>query len=108
MLGTQLYSEAELLNILNLPTPKGKKKGDASVLLGRELITAKLSIANGSDPTPVTAIVADADNLLSGFNGKLPYGVLSSSAVGKAMLHDEAVLVNFENGLLTPKCSRTR
>jgi kumamolisin len=108
MLGTQLYSEAELLTILNLPTPKGKKKGDASVLLGRELITAKLSIANGSDPTPVTAIIADADNLLSGFNGKLPYGVLSSSGVGKAMLHDEAVLVSFENGALTPKCSRTR
>jgi hypothetical protein len=103
MLGTESYSDAELLTILNTPSAKGKK-GDASLLLAHELITAKLNIANGSDPTPVNAIIADADKLLGEFGGKLPYSVVESSPAGQAMMHDEAVLVQYENGKLTPKC----
>ncbi|MBI4641609.1 MAG: hypothetical protein HY731_12995 [Candidatus Tectomicrobia bacterium] len=39
-------------------------KGNASVILAYQLIAAKLNIANGSDPTPVTATITAADNLL--------------------------------------------
>ena len=50
MLGSQTYTKAELLNILN--TPVG---GDASLNLAHQLIAAKLNIAAGSDPTPVSS-----------------------------------------------------
>ena len=50
MLGSQTYTKAELLAILN--TPGG---GDASMILAVQLIAAKLNIAAGSDPTPVAA-----------------------------------------------------
>ena len=68
------------------------------------LIAAKLNIANGSDPTPVSATIADADRLLSGFTGKLPYHVRPSSATGQAMVNDASVLESYNNGDLTPDC----
>jgi hypothetical protein len=39
------------------------------------LIAAKLNIANGSDPAPISSTITRADSLLSGFSGKLPYNV---------------------------------
>jgi hypothetical protein len=41
-----------------------------------------LNIANGSDPTLISSTLTHADSLLSGFNGKLPYNVKPSSAIG--------------------------
>ena len=67
MLGSQTYTKAELLDILNNPNIF-----DASILLAHQLIAAKLNIANGSDPTPVSSTMTHADSLLSMFNGKLP------------------------------------
>src|SRR5207247_888170 len=78
-LGNQAYAQAELLTLLTSPVA-----GDASVLLARQLIAAKLNIANGSDPTPIASTIADADGLLSGFAGKLPDGVAPSSVTGGA------------------------
>lgn len=43
---------------------------------------AKLNLANGSDPTPVASTIVDADALLSGFTGKLPYNVKTPSPTG--------------------------
>jgi hypothetical protein len=100
MLGSQTYTKAELLNILN--TPVG---GDASLILADQLIAARLSIANGSDPTPVSGTLTDADSLLSMFSGKLPYNVKPSSATGQMMVSDANTLYNYNNGLLTPGCS---
>jgi uncharacterized delta-60 repeat protein len=100
MLGGQSYTKAELLVLLNTST-----QTDASQILARQLIAAKLNVANGSDPVPVSSTIAHADFLLSAFGGKLPYRVKSSSASGQAMTADGIVLNNYNNALLTPGCS---
>ncbi len=98
-LGSQTYTQAELLPLLTTPV-----RGDASLILADQLIAAKLNIANGADPTLVSTI-ADADNLLSGFAGKLPYKVNPNSAVRQQMIHDATVLAQYNDGALTPRCS---
>jgi hypothetical protein len=100
MLGSQTYNMMELLNILG--TPSG---GDASLILAKQLIAAKLNIANGSDPTPISSTIADADSLLSMFSGKLPYNVKPSSDIGQMMINDANTLDQYNNGLLTPGCA---
>ena len=100
-LGRQAYAQAELLTILS--TPVG---GDASLPLAGALIPGKLNIANGSDPTPIAGSVTDADRLLGGFAGKLPYSVKPPSAIGKAMLSDASLLTQYNSGALTPPCVR--
>jgi len=102
MLGSQSYTQAELLNILSLPT--GGSPADASLILADQLIAAKLNVANGSDPTPIAATVADADRLLGGFTGKLPYHVSTRSLTGKAMVKDANTLEQYNRGGLTPSC----
>ncbi len=99
-LGSQVYTKAELLAILN--NPGG---GDASMILAVQLIAAKLNIAAGSDPTPIASTIIDADSLLSMFPGKLPYHVSPSSAIGQMMINDAKTLDMYNNGNLTPGCS---
>src|SRR5437016_6249294 len=101
-LGSQAYAQAELLTLLTSPV-----RGDASVLLARKLIPAKLNIANGSDPTPIAETIADADGLLSGFARKLPCAVAPSSVTGRAMFHAARLLATYNDGELTPTCSTT-
>jgi hypothetical protein len=79
---------------------------DASLILAKQLIAAKLNIANGSDPAPISSTIAHADSLLSGFSGKLPYNVDPSSPTGQMMVRDANRLARYNNGLLTPGCSR--
>jgi hypothetical protein len=100
MLGSQTYSQTELLTILKTPV-----KGDASLILADQLIAAKLNIANGSDPTPVSSTITNADSLLSAFGGTLPYHVKTSSATGQIMVNDANTLESYNNGLLTTGCS---
>jgi len=100
-LGSQTYSKTELLNIL-----KSSTTSDASMILARQLIAAKLDIANGSDGTPVSSTIANADSLLSQFAGKLPYKVKTTSSIGKAMVNNATTLNNYNNGLLTQFCSQ--
>ena len=102
-LGSQTYTQAELLAILN--TPSG---GDASIILAKQLIAAKLNIAAGSDPTPIASTIAHADSLLAMFSGKLPYHVAPSSSIGQMMVSDASTLDNYNNGQLTPSCSGQR
>jgi hypothetical protein len=97
-LGTQIYNMAQLLVILN--TPSG---GDASLILAKQLIAAKLNIANGSDPTPIAATIATADALLDGC--VLPCHVPPSSTLGMQMTAAAAILDQYNNGQLTPGCS---
>lgn len=100
-LGGQTYSQAELLALLNQPGG-----GDASMILAVQLIAAKLSIANGSDPAPIRAAGAAADTLLRGFTGKLPYNVKPSTSVGQSMTQTANTLESFTEGGLTPQCSQ--
>jgi hypothetical protein len=99
MLGSQTYTQMELLAIFRTPP-----RGDASLILAHQLIAAKLNIANGSDPAPIAATILHADGLLSTFSGKLPYGVAPSSTAGKAMVADAKILDKYNNGLFTPDC----
>jgi hypothetical protein len=99
-LGSQTYTQAELLSLFETPV-----KGDASLILADQLIAAKLNIANGSNPTPISATITDADRLLSGFTGKLPYHVRPSSGTGQAMVNAATVLQSYNNGELTPNCT---
>lgn len=69
-LGTRRYSKLELLALLRLPDG-----GDASVILARELIAAKLAIEAGANDRTVEASVEQADLLLAAFPGSLPYAV---------------------------------
>ena len=100
-LGRQTYTQAQLLTILTTPI-----RGDASLILADQLIAAKLNIANGSDPTPISTTITDADSLLSQFgNLRLPYNVKTSSAIGQQMVNDANVLDRYNNGDLTPNCT---
>ena len=97
-LGTVVYNQSQLLSILNSPV-----KGDASIILAKQLIAAKLNIANGSDPTPIAATIATADGLLDGC--VLPCHVKPSSPLGGQMTAAAAILDQYNNGLLTPDCT---
>ena len=99
-LGSQTYTQAELLQLLKTSTTS-----DASLVLARQLIAAKLNIANLSDPAPVNGAISDAGGLLSGFAGKLPYGVKTGSTLAKGMVGDASVLENYNTGALTPGCT---
>jgi hypothetical protein len=103
-LGSQTYSKTELLTLLNTRIRSGRN-GDASLILADQLIAAKLNVANGSDPAPVSDTITHADGLLSGYTGKLPYRVRSSTAAGQAMVNDANALGSYNNGELTPNCT---
>jgi hypothetical protein len=73
-------------------------------VLAHQLIGARLNLANGADPAPVSGTVADADTLLGGYTGKLPYAVEFSSPAGQSMLNDAAILKDYNHGELTLGC----
>ena len=100
MLGTVSYTKAQLLALLGM-----SGSTDASLTLSRQLIAAKLNVANGSDPTPVASTIPHADTLLGGFNGALPYKVKASSPIGQSMVTDANLLDQYNRGLLTPTCT---
>jgi hypothetical protein len=102
MLGSQTYTQTELLNILAMPS-----RGDASLVLAYQLIAAKLNIANGAnDPAPVPSTIRHADVVLSLYPGKLPYRVRANSANGRRMAHYAATLESYNKDDLTPDCGR--
>ena len=100
VLGTQTYSKAQLLVILNNST-----KTDASIILAKQLIAAKLNIENGADASAITSSVSTADTLISGYSGKLPYKVKPSSGAGQAMVSLGNEMDAYNKGLLTPTCT---
>ena len=60
-LGGVLYNQTQLLSILNQPVG-----GNGLISLAHQLIAAKLSVAAGSDPTPLAGAIAAADGLIAG------------------------------------------
>jgi hypothetical protein len=103
-LGSETYDKIELLDLVNTRS-RGTDSFDASLALAHQLIVAKLNVANGSDPAPISSTLVDADTLLSQYSGKLPYGVDRSSENGHAMIEDATTLEDYNKGRLTPGCS---
>ena len=99
-LGSETYDQAELIALLKTPP-----RGDATIILAKQLIAAKLNIANGSDPAPVSTEITDADGLYASQTGRLPYDVHASTITGQRMVGLAAVLDGYNNELLTPGCS---
>jgi hypothetical protein len=101
-LGNEVYSQEELLNLLE--TPVGSQgEADASLILAHQLIPTKLSISDGSDPAPINKSLQDADGLLLQFyndKDKLPFKVSPSSANGQAMVNDASALERYNNPLV--------
>jgi hypothetical protein len=100
-IGGTLYTQAQLLTILNTPVGTGKS-ADASLILADQLIAALLNIANGSDPTPIAATIAHAQTLLTGCI--IGCGVKPSSMLGQQMTVDAILLEQYNNRLLTTGC----
>lgn len=58
-LGNVTYTQDQLLSIMHQPV-----RGNGLVSLAHHLITAKLNVANGSDPSCIQQTIADADALI--------------------------------------------
>ncbi|MEJ2196804.1 MAG: hypothetical protein P8X73_18365 [Ignavibacteriaceae bacterium] len=83
MLGTQSYTQAELVDILNTPVGRGMN-ADASLILANQLIASKLNIANGAEASQeVQDAIASADELIG--SETIPMGVQPRSTQGKQM-----------------------
>ena len=81
-------------------------RGDAGLILAKQLIAAKLNIENGSDPDPVNDIIESADELLCLFPGRVPYGVRPFTPDKHEMVEYAHVLDAYNNGWLTPSCEQ--
>ncbi len=98
----QVYSQAELLIILNMPP-----QGDASLILAHQLIAAKLNMLSGLDATAAAGLIAQAETLLSGYPGRLPYNIAPASSEGSTMTNVSSVLEAYNAGLLSLNCALT-
>src|SRR5262249_40649750 len=99
-LGNQSYGKGQLVSLLSLPA-----NGDASLILAEALIAARLNIANGSDPSPISDTLTSADSLLTPYALPLPYSEPTSSANGQQMVSLASVLESYNHGQLTPDCT---
>ena len=102
LLGTQSYTKAQLLVILNTQIGSGPK-ADASLILAQQLIAAKLNVANGAAiPSPVPDSIAAADILIG--NNRIPMKVKPNTPLGQRMVNNAAYLETYNKGLLTAAC----
>jgi hypothetical protein len=101
-LGMVNYTASELAMILDVPAG-----GNALLILGHQLIAAKLNILNGANPGPVAGTIATADNLI-GTLVMPPIGsddVDPSSALGQQMVATASTLESYNSGNLgVPHC----
>jgi hypothetical protein len=99
VIGSQTYSQAELLILFNTPPA-----GDASLILAHQLIAAKLNVLNGYDATVAAGLITQADTFLSTQTGRLPYNIAPSSDAGQTMVNLGGVLESYNSGILTVGC----
>lgn len=98
-LGGENYTQDELITLLKTPV-----KGDASLILAKQLIAAKLNVANGSNSSSIASTISDADALLSSVGGRLPLGIHPSTDVGQNMTAAGEELDDYNNRVLTASC----
>lgn len=103
-IGGVAYGETELLTILNTPP-----SGDASLILAHQLIASMLNAANGAGQTQVGSAIQAAQAWMAAnkdADGRLPYGVASTSAAGTAAVSISSTLDTYNNGGLgVPHCN---
>ena len=93
-LGTVNYTDVELQSILDTPAA-----GNGLISLAHQLIAAKLNIANGADPSSISATIAAADALIGGLVVP-PVGGGFLSPGSTSALND--ALTNYNEGLTGP------
>ena len=102
LLGTQSYTKAELLVILNTPIGTGQK-ADASLILAHQLIAAKLNVLNGAiTPSPVPDSITVADLIIG--NNRMPMKIRPNTPLGQRMVNNADLLEVYNSGLLTEAC----
>lgn len=101
-IGGQTYNQAELLIILNTPS-----EGDASLILAKQIIAAKLNLANGQDGAVIQGVIDQADITLSAYAGKLPYNIAPSTAEGQTLTNLSTVTESYNAGAFTANCAVT-
>lgn len=93
-LGSVSYNQAQLLSILREST-----HGNGLVSMSRQLIAAKLNIANGADPSAVAATIAAADAQI----GSLVVPPVGSGFLDTSSTSSKnATLDNYNNGIIGP------
>ena len=99
ILGDITYTKAELINLLKTLT-----KGDASIVLVRQLIAAKLNVNNGADPSVVEGIIVDADYWVAnnGDGDTLPYKIKTNTPEGAVVVDLAETLDDYNNGIIGP------
>ncbi|WP_437305484.1 hypothetical protein [Sorangium sp. So ce388] len=93
------YSQAELLELFGTPP-----KGDASLILGHQLIAALLNTASGASDGALGGALADAEAWMAAnkdADGRLPYGVKRGSAADSAVSLSGS-LADFNEGGIGP------
>jgi hypothetical protein len=103
-IGGVTYAQAELLTIFATPPT-----GDASLILGHQLIASMLNAANGAGQAQVGSAIQAAQAWMAAnkdADGRLPYGVAATSAGGAAAVAISATLDTYNNGGLgVPHCN---
>jgi hypothetical protein len=98
VIGGVTYSEQQLIALFN-----DAPKGDASLILGHQLIAALLNVKNGAVPSVTVAqAINDAQTWMlanKGSNAGLPYGVSAGSAAGQQATSLTQTLDDFNSGL---------
>jgi hypothetical protein len=101
-LGGVTYTEADLINLLDTPTG-----GDASLVLGHQLIAGLLNVANGAQASGLDSVIAQSQSWMAanrGSHSALPYGVSASSTAGQQATSLSTVLDQYNNGQLPATC----
>ena len=94
MLGTVMYSQAQLLSILHQPA-----QGNGLVILAHQLIAVLLNIANGADDTDVAMAVTAAQALIGGLVvPPVGSGYLAPSSTSSLT----QTLDDYNNGIIGP------
>lgn len=96
------YTRDELIAIMETPT-----RGDASLILAKQLIAARLNVeAGASADMEVTGTIDDAQHWMidhADADGRLPYGVAPSSSAGHDAVDLADTLDAFNNGRMGPR-----
>lgn len=93
VIGGQTYTHTQLIAIL-----KKSPRGDATYILARQLIAAKLNIAQGADDSAVADVITEADAWLA----EHPLGSKPRNPEREEGIAYAAILDDYNNGRIGP------